>query len=82
MNVSHENVEQLFIDFLTKHKLLDQFIHNYAKYKLSVDPDLNNPHSLLGSSFSWAKSPEGYHFWSAIYKEWKSYIDIYGVDHV
>lgn len=81
MNVSPDNIEQIFIDFLTKHKLLEQFKHNYANYPMSVEPNLNEPYSLLGSSFSWARSPEGYHLWSALYREWKTYIDNYGVQN-
>lgn len=73
-----EKLEAVFIEFLNKKNLINKFIHNMQNFRLEgVEPNLAKPHSLLGSAFSWARSPEEFPFWSRIYKEWKVYIDNY-----
>ena len=66
----------VFIQFLTHHNVLDQWMENVLKH--SNDRVLNTvllmrnrTGEALGHGFGWSDTPQGYVFWSQLGSRWE-----------
>lgn len=68
---------KIFIEFLKKHKVLDQYRNNVAPYHGNELQFFRNifkrdPKGYVTGAFLWAGSPEGPDFWKDINQKWQS----------
>lgn len=76
-----EEIKNLFIQFLVKEGIKEQFDRNRECKEMNLEED--NMHTLshggatrlVSSEFDWESSPEKYQFWYNINAEWKSYLN-------
>lgn len=66
---------KIFIDFLKKHKVLNQYVNNVARYRGNELLFFRNifkqdPKEYVAGPFLWGCSPEGIDFWNGINQKW------------
>ena len=85
-NMEHEDKVKIFIRFLKKHKIYNQFftyassesachLRKINKRKINVfdfiNNELNNQGYVINKAFVWDKTEEGYLYWFNINNEWE-----------
>lgn len=66
------NIKRLFFNFLQKHNALKAYKRAF-KATIIEYGERTKEYVSLGSSFVWAKTPEGHLYWSSLEMQWHRY---------